>query len=317
MNTFFIEPANFNLDFDELHELRQAVFIVEQQIPADIEFDELDPYCHHYIVRDSQCHAIATARLTADGKIGRMAVLPQWRQQGVGRSLLHALLDKARGLGLSQVSAHAQVTALGFYEKQGFVRQGEIFMEAGIPHQLIQCLLQVHEKPERINPQPRQASIEATKLENLEATTAAVVQLISQGRRQLCLYSRDLDHALYGQAVVVEGFKQFVLGNRQSRVQILLQDPLALQSRTHPLLGLVQRLPSYFLIRTPLENADLQYPSAFLINDVDGYLFRLLDHRYEGHWSPNLPIQNRSLCEEFERVWQRARPCAEFRALEL
>jgi hypothetical protein len=100
-------------------------------------------------------------------------------------------------------------------------------------------------------------------------------------------------------------------------VQIIVQDPTSLRNQVHPVVELAQRLPSYFLIRVPDEAEDLQYASAFMLNDNDGYLFRLLGTRYEGHWSPTLPARNRPLREEFERVWQRSSACAEFRALSL
>jgi hypothetical protein len=159
--------------------------------------------------------------------------------------------------------------------------------------------------------------VEAAKLEGFEMTLAGTLQLIQQARRQLFIYSRDLDHKLYGQTEVVQALKQFVLATRQASVHILLQEPTAIQYQSHPLMGLIQRLPSFFLIRTPSEEEDLQYPSAFMVNDANGYLFRLLASRYEGHWSPNLSTQSRQLHEEFDRVWQRSTPCTEFRALGL
>jgi hypothetical protein len=99
--------------------------------------------------------------------------------------------------------------------------------------------------------------------------------------------------------------------------QVIVQDPLVVRAQPHPLLALSQRVPSAFQFRTPVDPEDLQYPSAFVANDRDGYLFRLLDSRYEGDWSPSLPARNRQLVEGFDRVWQRCRPVTEFRALEI
>ena len=59
----------------------------------------------------------------------------------------------------------------------------------------------------------------------------------------------------------------------------------------------------------------MQYPSAFIANDKGAYLFRMLDGRYEGNWSPDLPARAKQLIELFGRVWERSRPCTEFRAL--
>jgi predicted GNAT family N-acyltransferase len=315
---FFLEPANYAADYDDLHFVRTTVFVIEQQIPAEMEFDQLDPHCHHFIARDLHARPIGCGRLSADGKIGRMAVLREWRQQGVGASLLRDLLEKAQKLGLTQVTANAQLSALGFYQRFGFSTQGEMFNEAGIAHQIVCLPLAALEQPQpRPSPKPRAASVEAMRLDSIESAMAATLDLIAQSKRQLCIYSQDLEYGLYGDSGVVEAIKQFVLGDRNSSVQIIIQEPANLRNQYHPLIELTQKLPSYFLLRAPLEAEDLQNQSAFVVNDAGGYLFRLLGNRYEGHWSPNLPARNRPLREDFERVWQRSRPCTEFRALGL
>lgn len=315
---FYLEPANFTADYDDLYSVRNAVFVLEQQIPPELEFDALDRHCHHFIARDLQCRPIGTGRLSADGMLGRMAVVKEWRRQGVGASLLRCLTDKARSLGLTQVTASVQLTAQGFYQHAGFNTQGETFMKAGIAHQTMSLTLQpLQQSSSRPHPKPRAASVEAVRLDSIEAAMTASLQLIADAQRQLCIYSRDLEYALYGDATLVEAIKQFVLGNRNASVQIIIQEPANLRNQHHPLIELAQKLPSYFLLRAPLDAEDLQYLSAFVVNDRDGYLFRLIGNRYEGHWSPNLPSRNRPLREDFERVWQRSRPCTEFRALGL
>ncbi|MCQ8103768.1 GNAT family N-acetyltransferase [Methylomonas sp. SURF-2] len=314
---YYLEPANHAADFADLRLIRQEVFVDEQGIAPDIEFDELDRHCHHVIARDRQSRPIGTGRLTADGKIGRMAVLRDWRGQRVGQSLLRFLLEKARRLGLETVSANAQLAALDFYRKAGFVAEGEVFMEAGIPHQIMRLSLQPLDNTVRRAAKPAPESVPAMRLETLESASAATLQLINDARRQLTIYSRDLEYSLYGQAEIVEALKQLALRNRGGGVSIIIQEPANLRGQTHPVLELAQRLTSHFQIRAPVESEDLQYQSAFVLNDNGGYLFRLLGNRFEGHWSPNLPPKNRSLLEEFERVWQRSRPCSEFRALGL
>jgi predicted GNAT family N-acyltransferase len=317
ISSFYIEPAHYKVDFEDLRSVRVAVFVVEQQIPPEIEFDELDRYCHHLLARDSQYQPIGTARLSPEGKIGRMAVLSEWRSQGIGEALLRALIDKARNLGLTKLTAHAQLTALSFYEKFGFVTQGETFTEAGIAHQAISLLLQPPSQSARPLPIQRDPSVPAIKLDTFESTFSATLQLIRQSRRQLYIFSHDLEYKLYGHNEMVEALKQFVLGHRNSGVQIIIQDPIMLRSQSHPVLELAQRLSSHFVIRTPVEIEDIQYLSTYVINDSGGYLFSQLANRFERQWSPNLPARNRQLREEFDRVWQRSRPCTEFRALGL
>ncbi|PZP57183.1 MAG: GNAT family N-acetyltransferase [Azospira oryzae] len=114
--------------------VRRAVFIDEQRVPEALEWDGLDPRCVHALAEDAEGRPIGTARLLPDGHIGRMAVLQSWRRKGVGGALLCAMLSEARRRGLRVVHLHAQVHAVPFYERCGFAREGETFLEAGIPH---------------------------------------------------------------------------------------------------------------------------------------------------------------------------------------
>ena len=114
--------------------VREAVFVVEQRVPIDLEWDDLDEACDHVIAYDDSGRAIGTGRLLPDGRIGRMAVLREWRRRGVGAAVLGALVDRARQRGLHRVTLHAQTHAAGFYAKYGFAPEGEVFMEADIPH---------------------------------------------------------------------------------------------------------------------------------------------------------------------------------------
>lgn len=124
--------------WDELREaacvVREAVFVVEQKVPREIELDEHDAASRHVLARDGDGSPIGTGRLLPDGHIGRMAVLAEWRGKGVGRALLERLLEEAAGLGMRHLALHAQTQATGFYRRFGFVEEGPEFMEAGIPH---------------------------------------------------------------------------------------------------------------------------------------------------------------------------------------
>lgn len=313
---FYVEPANYVSDLDELRYLRTTVFVEEQQIPPDIEFDELDSACHHVLARDGSTQAIGTGRLTPDGRIGRLAVLPQWRRQGVGRSLLQALIEKAATLALTSVTLHAQVSAVGFYQRQGFINDGDVYRKAGIAHQPMRLILAKSEVPGRAPVGAGAESVEAERIETLESAVAATEQLISGARRQLCIFSRDLESKLYGQKAIAEALKQFALRNRGDGVRIIIQEPANLAGQLHPVLELAQRLPSHIQLRAPEEAEDQHYLPAFVLND-GGYLFRPLANRIEGHWSPSLPARNRQLRDEFDQIWQRSRLCTEFRALAL
>ena len=117
-----------------IRKVREQVFIQEQHVPEALEWDGLDEEAIHVVAQDNHKQVIGTARLLKDGHIGRMAVLPIWRQQGVGSAMLKALLLIAQQRKLPKVFLHAQISATGFYERHGFHALGEEFMDAGIPH---------------------------------------------------------------------------------------------------------------------------------------------------------------------------------------
>jgi predicted GNAT family N-acyltransferase len=114
--------------------IRFEVFVDEQKVPAEIELDEMDPLCVHAVAFDDAGQPLATGRLLPDGHIGRMAVRKAGRGKGVGGAVLQALIRAARERGDGEVILNAQTHAEGFYNAHGFAREGEEFMEAGIPH---------------------------------------------------------------------------------------------------------------------------------------------------------------------------------------
>jgi predicted GNAT family N-acyltransferase len=114
--------------------VRHTVFVVEQQVPLELEWDDRDAVCDHAIAYDAAGRPIGTGRLLPDARIGRMAVVAEWRGKGVGAAILAALLERARQRGKQRVTLHAQTHAAGFYAKYGFVTEGAVFIEADIPH---------------------------------------------------------------------------------------------------------------------------------------------------------------------------------------
>ncbi|MDO8990735.1 MAG: GNAT family N-acetyltransferase [Sideroxyarcus sp.] len=124
-----------------LRAIREAVFIREQNVPEELEWDGKDDKCRHALALSTNGDAIGCGRLMPNGHIGRMAVLPQWREQKVGTAILEALLDEARSRGYKQVDIDAQTTAMAFYHKFGFVEHGKEFMDAGMPHKKMKLVL--------------------------------------------------------------------------------------------------------------------------------------------------------------------------------
>lgn len=118
--------------------LRTAVFVEEQRIPAEMEWDAADAECVHAVAYNRLGLPLATGRLLQHvpgvAKIGRMAVAQAVRSSGVGREVLEALMKAARARGDHEVLLHAQTSAAPFYARAGFTPRGAEFEEAGIPH---------------------------------------------------------------------------------------------------------------------------------------------------------------------------------------
>ena len=137
--------------------------------------------------------------------------------------------------------------------------------------------------------------------------------VIGTARRELWIYSRELDPGLLDQPDVVAALRRF--GTNRGVAHILLQDALAPQTAHAPLIGLSQRLPSALLFRVIEEPVDRAYAAAFVANDRGGWYFRPLGHRSEGETRIDQPARARQLQNVFEPVWERARPCSEYRTL--
>ena len=128
---FFV--TTWGVDRPQLQQVRRQVFIVEQEVPEDEEWDDHDAVAVHVLATWNR-EPVGTGRITLAGKIGRLAVLSEFRGRGIGRQILQLLIEQAYHRGLVEVFLHAQVQALPFYEKAGFRAEGEVFDEAGIPH---------------------------------------------------------------------------------------------------------------------------------------------------------------------------------------
>lgn len=132
--TFSVRRADWIKDRNALGNVRTLVFIEEQGVPKNLEWDDADAHAVHLLAEDASSRPIGTARLLVTGQIGRMAVLPQWRKRGVGSALLCEILEIACEPGRPIPFLNAQVSALPFYLRRGFESMGEQFDEAGIPH---------------------------------------------------------------------------------------------------------------------------------------------------------------------------------------
>ena len=312
---FRVEPADYQTDFQDLRRVREPVYVIEQNVPIELEWDALDPLCHHVIARDADNRPIGTGRLTPEGKIGRMAVLREWRGRGVGEALLQSLIDRARSLGWTEVQLNAQVGAIDFYTRYGFTAFDDEFEEAGIAHQAMWRALEPISSDGLRSAGAKRPLFMA--VESLPQAIETSARLIAAARREIFLFSRDLDSTMLSAPAVLEAVRGYATNGVGAVLRILLLDATTPSQQLHPWLLLAQRVPSAFNFRVVEEPTDMQYPSAFLITDRDGVYFRSIGSRVEGETCDAAPAHARQLRELFGRMWEGARPCIEFRALEI
>ena len=229
-----------------------------------------------------------------------MSVLQEWRHKGVGDALLLALIAQAHERGWREVALNSQVDAQRFYARHGFIPGGERFMEAGIDHQ----------------PMRRKLG-GASAIEHREAAVTIVIAIITQARRALSIYTRELDPGLFDAPDIVDALRRFGTAGRGNEVRVVLQDAATPQRALAPVIALAQRLPSVFAFREVIDPVDRAYASAFIVNDGGGYYFRTLGHRFDGESALDAAGRARQLREGFDRVWERSRPATEYRALGL
>lgn len=129
-----IEISDFETLKNRIYSVRSPVFEIEQGVSRAIERDGFDKDCIHVLAYDDNNEPVGTARLMPDGKIGRMAVIKEWRKKGIGGKMLAALIETASEKKMDQLFLNSQKTAVGFYSKFGFKSQGSEFIEADIIH---------------------------------------------------------------------------------------------------------------------------------------------------------------------------------------
>ena len=313
---FHLVPASWPQDCAALRSVRDAVFIQEQRIAPEDEWDELDEPSRHVLAVDAGGQPIGCARLTPQRRIGRMAVLAAWRGKGVGMALLQHCIAEARALGWSEVQLSAQEHAMRFYARVGFEAYGDTYLDAGIPHRMMRLALTPFTAPAPRTPHtpPRAETLLA---ESLPALTAAMQRLIGEARYAIALYTRDLEPGLLDQAPLLEALRALAVRGRGAQLRILVQNPETALREGHRLLPLAQRLPSIILMRQPVEEADLQYPGAFMVNDRGGYLLRALAARCEAAGNSHAPGRAAQLGAYFDQVWARSLPLHDLQSLQL
>lgn len=132
----FCKIVENNRELKEAYLVRKKVFVIEQNVPESLEWDKYDDTALHVIYKVDES-IVGTGRivfLNDAAKIGRVAVLKSYRNQGIGKMIIQFLIEAAKKRGKKTIFANVQIRAQKFYEKLGFKRVGNTFIEAGIEH---------------------------------------------------------------------------------------------------------------------------------------------------------------------------------------
>ncbi|MCZ6828207.1 MAG: GNAT family N-acetyltransferase [Gammaproteobacteria bacterium] len=301
---YSIEVASWASHRETLRSIRDRVFIEEQAVPSDIEIDGRDETATHFLLtRDSV--VLGCGRLLEDGKITRLALLPEYRGDGLGTALLAYIVAHAKGRGLERVYLHAQDQATAFYQRAGFAVRGEGFEEAGIPH---------HAMSLSFATAGADRTVSAVGYPEPFATLA--VELVATARRQLRIFSPRLDHDVFDREAMRDAIAALARNSRYCDIRILISDSKPIVKLGHRLLTLAQRLPSSVHIQKLSEHPDLP-DDSFVVRDSDGTLYKPLDADREGFYEPHSRTSAKRFIEQFDELWQRSRPDPELRRLGL
>ncbi len=320
-----VVPVDWSSHREALQAIRGAVFIEEQGVPKEIEWDGEDDVSHHFMAINEAGQRVGCGRLLPSGRIGRMAVLPEFRGQGIGRQILDAAIARACELGFRRVTLHAQKAVVDFYRKAGFLPEGGEFSEAGIPHQAMALELPIPFEAQtdvpRVEVRQEAAPAEAQEAEfhqydGESESVDGLLSFLATPSRTVRIYSQELDHALFDRADVTDALSAFVRHGPPARAQILIHSSSSIVSRGHQLLELARRLDSKIEIRkVPGELATDR--ASFVLADERGY-YLLPDHReYQAMANAFDPVQAERLAERFDYLWDRSEADPDLRVLRL
>lgn len=307
---------------EALQGLRKTVFVQEQGVSEAIEIDgrDDDADVYHFVAEifhsehpttelalsDNQnslpievpsSRAIATARLLADGKIGRMCVHPDYRQHGIGAALLKEVLRFSISyLTVSQAKLMAQTSAAGFYKKLGFDIYGSEFTEANIPH-LPMCLA-----VNTADAAKHCFENHAYRLTGASAFARHIHFIAQDTLRTLDIFCEQLHPELFTEAIC-DALSHIARRHSQTTIRLLLKDTTQLHNTSHPLLRLSQRLPSSIRIKKLKLDADVNMNEGFLLGDKNKIVYLNNEKNYEGFVSYHNPAEVNHRQEIFTRLW--------------
>ncbi len=305
-----------------VRDIRERVFIREQKVPPELEWDQTDEIADHYlaVLPDNTPAGVARlfSTLEETGHIGRMAILPEHRGSGIGEALLRHLIQESAGR-FSELRLSAQEHAIPFYQRSGFHVCSDVYDDAGIPHYDMRCLapgLTAQALVSANHPMVLGVDTDSWLFESEDRLVALMDSVVGQAGQRIWLYDRLLSHDLYDRPRFRALISTLARRHRLSEVRLLIHDDKPLVKRRHRLVELMRRLPSRMELR--LVNTD--YPVAdqpFALVDREGVVYRHDFDKPEGFAKFADGGRVKLLSEDFQRMWDAARPSVELRELPL
>ncbi|MFT5082747.1 MAG: putative GNAT family N-acyltransferase [Lentisphaeria bacterium] len=279
-------------------QIRRSVFVEEQHVDPELEWDGLDQLnsTSHFLA-SLDGNFIGTVRIQENGKIGRMCVLKPYRGQGIGSNMLEALLRYlAEHTHHSELYLNAQVSASAFYQKYGFTETGPTFVEADIKHRRMSLDLNSAAALNDI------FSDKIIRLQTAADFTRHLLRAIASGRRNLHISTLNLPSHIYTEAVA-QALSKLARAYRESKVSILVSDTGLLSERHNAIVQLSQRLPSSIEIRKVNKEIEPN-GEAYAIVDQRRMIYFNEEASPIGFASYNAAAEAHHQLEPFQRLWQ-------------
>jgi predicted GNAT family N-acyltransferase len=315
---FTIRIADWRLDRLALQRLREQVFIKEQGVPEELEWDGRDNSAIHLLAEAADGTPIATARLLPGGHIGHIAIIPEQRGSGLGSAMIEALLDIAAQRHLEEIFLNAPEQTLPFFLQNGFKARGPITPEGGVPHQLMSRTLEakplaataylatehkVDESLEQISTGVLSETKEEIALYSRAAFRTATITLAAQARRKILIFSYDLENGIYDNQEMFDALKTLAIKVPDPSIFILLQSNERVQREGNRLVNLAARMPSKIRIFRPNIWAHREHNENFMLVDDTGFVYRKWYTRLDGRVEFHNPNRARELARFFQDVW--------------
>ncbi len=320
MTSIRIRKYSWQLAPAPIRDIRQRVFVEEQNVPPELEWDDTDDIADHYlaITEDNEPAGVARVFSTLEetAHIGRMAVLPEFRGKGVGEALLRHLLTEASRFEELQLSA--QEHAIPFYQRSGFHVCSDLYDDAGIPHVDMRCLSPDLVAPEshREYPMILGKDRDSWLFESETSMISLLDSMTGQATQRLWLYDRLLEHDLYDRYRFRELLSALARRHRLSEVRLLIHEDKPLVKRRHQIVELMRRLPSRIELRLINDGYPVE-DQPFLLADREGVVYRHDFYKPEGFANFADGGRVKLLGEAFQRMWDASRNSLELRELPL